>query len=326
MDKHKLKLKVKKIAIWQIATVILAVALIYSFSSGCGAASVSTDEAGEKTVNFVTTALLQGAKEAELTNVEVESNMYKVDFEIEGENYPAYVSTDGKFLFLQYIDMDSALAELENGGQEAPVPELPKTDKPVVELFVMSHCPYGTQVEKGMIPAAKLLGDKIDFSVKFVYYAMHAKTEIDEQLLQHCIQEIQPDKYIEYLECFLAEGDTNTCVSEVGIDVGDCVAETDAEFSVTEKFEDKSTWLNGRYPLFDVDKDLNTKYGVKGSPHIVINGVNPNTGRDPASLLRAVCAAFNNPPEECNTELSSATPSAGFGYSTDDSGSTGSCE
>ena len=37
----------------------------------------------------------------------------------------------------------------------------PKKEKPEVELFVMSHCPFGTQIEKGMLPVARLLGDKI---------------------------------------------------------------------------------------------------------------------------------------------------------------------
>jgi len=59
---------------------------------------------------------------------------------------------------------------------------------PRVELFVMSHCPYGLQVEKAILPAVKLLGDRIKFNVRFCNYAMHGKAEIDEELLQYCIQ------------------------------------------------------------------------------------------------------------------------------------------
>ncbi|MBN2111694.1 hypothetical protein JW707_01210 [Candidatus Woesearchaeota archaeon] len=327
--KQKTKIKLKKSTIWQLVSVVLAVALVYSFSSGCKSGSiVSSDEAGEKTVDFITNALLQGAKQAELTGVEEESSMYKVSFAIEGETYPSYVSKDGKLLFLQYIDMDSALDEMSQGSEDPQTTDVPKSDKPKVELFVMSHCPYGTQIEKGMVPVANLLGDKIDFSVKFVYYAMHGKTELDEELLQHCIQKEEKGKYLDYLECFLADGDTETCVSEAGIDtasVDECVSETDEEFSVSAKYADQSTWLSGRYPLFDVDKELNTKYGVGGSPYLVINGASPSTGRDSASLLNAVCAAFSNAPEECGTQLSSASPSAGFGYTAGSSGSTGSC-
>jgi len=32
---------------------------------------------------------------------------------------------------------------------------------------------------------------------------MHDKKEIDENTVQHCIQQEQPDKYSDYLECFL---------------------------------------------------------------------------------------------------------------------------
>jgi hypothetical protein len=331
MEKHKqkTKIKLKKSTVWQLVSVFLVIALVYALSAGCeGSRTVSNSEVGEKTVAFVTNALLQGTKEAELTSVEEESNLYKVSFSVDGETYPSYVSKDGKFLFLQYIDMDSAMNQMNNQGSETAPVDLPKSDKPVVEVFVMSHCPYGTQVEKGILPVAEALGEKIDFSVKFVYYAMHGKTELDEQLLQHCIQEVEPEKYNSYLACFLEEGDTDACLSEAGIDtakVDECVSETDEEFGVTANFEDQSTWLNGRFPLFDVDKELNTKYGVKGSPHVVINGATANTGRDSASLLAAVCAAFNNAPAECDEQLSSAAPSPGFGYDGAGSGSTGSC-
>jgi len=204
---------------------------------------------------------------------------------------------------------------------------MPKKEKPEVELFVMSHCPFGTQIEKGMLPVARLLGDKIDFNVKFCSYAMHGKKEIDEQTLQYCIQKEHNDKYLDYLACFLKEGNTGDCLKEAELDgkLDTCIAETDAEFKITEKFNDKSTWSGGRFPLFDVDKELNEKYGVRGSPNLVINGVTAKTGRDPASLLSAICTGFKDKPAECNEKLSSASPSAGFGFKEGSSGSAGSC-
>ena len=39
-----------------------------------------------------------------------------------------------------------------------------------------------------------MLKDKIDFELKFVYYAMHGEEEIDEQLRQHCIETEQNGK------------------------------------------------------------------------------------------------------------------------------------
>lgn len=203
-----------------------------------------------------------------------------------------------------------------------------KSDKPVVELFVMSHCPYGTMAEKGMIPAVKALGDKIDFKIRFVYYAMHGEKEVKEQLNQYCIQKEQSDKYIPYLEAFLADGDGTKALQTAGIDttaLATCAAAADTEFKVTENFNNESTWLSGSYPLFDIDKALNEKYNVGGSPTLVINGETVSSGRDSASYLAAICSAFNTAPEECSTDLSSTTPSAGFGYTASSGSDSGSC-
>jgi hypothetical protein len=201
-------------------------------------------------------------------------------------------------------------------AQQQELATTPKMDKPVVELFVMSHCPYGTQIEKGALPVAELLGSKIDFSVKFVYYAMHGKTELDEQTLQYCIQKEQKDKYLKYLACFLEAGKTADCITKTAIDKAKadaCVAATDKLYNITGKFNDQTTWLSGRFPVFDIYKDLNTKYAVQGSPTFVLNGKQVNAGRDSASLLKAVCAGFNTQPAECSQTLSSAQPAAGFG-------------
>ena len=202
-----------------------------------------------------------------------------------------------------------------------------KKEKPEVELFVMSHCPFGTQIEKGILPVLRLLGDKIDFNMRFCSYAMHGKKELDEQTLQYCIQKEYNDKYLDYLACFLKEENTDECLKEFELDgkLDTCIEQTDKEFKITEKFNDKSTWSGGRFPLFDVDKELNEKYGVRGSPNLVINGVTASAKRDPASLLNAICTGFKDKPAECNEELSSDNPSAGFGFETTSSTSSGSC-
>ena len=199
---------------------------------------------------------------------------------------------------------------------------------PNVEVFVMSYCPYGTQIEKGILPVAKLLEGKINFEIKFVFYAMHGKKELDENTLQYCIQKEQNAKFMPYLECFLESEDSASCLAEAEVDktkMDACVSKTDEEFEITKNFNDKSTWLSGQYPPFNVYAEDNQKYGVEGSPALVINGEQVNAGRDSASLLEAICAAFTEQPEECNEELSSASPSPGFGSGTSSSGSAGGC-
>ncbi len=201
-----------------------------------------------------------------------------------------------------------------------------KSDKPVVELFVMSHCPYGTQIEKGILPVAKALGDKINFQIKFTDYAMHGEKELREQLNQYCIQKEQPKKLFAYLDAFLKSGDSDASINESGIDKNKlvaCVAKTDKEFKVLENFNNK-VGFKGSYPGFEIFKADNAKYGVAGSPTLVINGVQSESGRDSKSLLKSICSAFNDQPKECSTQLSGDAPAPGFGAGNAPSGGSGS--
>jgi hypothetical protein len=196
--------------------------------------------------------------------------------------------------------------------------ECSKNEKPLVELFVMSHCPYGTQVEKGILPVARLLGNSMDFSVKYCDYTMHGEKELNEQMLQYCVQRDYKDKYLDYLECFLAEGKTDECITKTGLDrtnLNSCINETDKKYEVTRGFKDKSTWISGYYPRFNVYKDLNVKYKIQGSPTMVLNGViADNPGKDPQSLLDLICKSYTNKPTACSQKLSSEVYSAGFGF------------
>lgn len=195
-----------------------------------------------------------------------------------------------------------------------------------VELFVMSHCPYGLQMEKGIIPAIETLGSKINFELKFVDYAMHGKAELDEQLRQYCIQKNEPEKLISYLNCFVYTGNSTGCLTSSSIDevnINSCISETDSHYQVTEKYNNTNTWLNGVYPVFEVDKESVLEYAVKGSPTLVINGESVYSLRSPSVLLEKICSYFSTKPVECLTVLSSEVPAPGFGLG---SGiSSGSC-
>lgn len=310
----------------KIALALFALTLLVT---GCSATSllpksqktISIADAKAKTEKFVNETLLGGEQKATIKDVVKENNLYKVSIELPGRPEPieSYLTLDGTEFFPQ--GMNIAETEKQAADQKAnpqptpPAAEIPKTDKPVIELFVMSYCPYGTQIEKGIIPALELLGNKIDFSLKFVSYAMHDKKEIDENLRQYAINQIAPDKLIPYLKCFLQDSKADDCVKSVGLDAAKIQAvmtATDQKFEITKKFEDKNSW-GGQFPPFDVNKEDNTKYNVQGSPTLVINGVTSQANRDPQSLLTAICGAFNTAPEQCSQTLSTDQPSPGFG-------------
>lgn len=292
---------------------------------------LTPEEAKAKATEFINGTLVTPGNEVTISDVKEENNMYKVTVKFtNGQTVDSYLSKDGKLFYPEVYDIAKMESE-KNGtgaGDGATPTEVPKNDKPVVELFVMAYCPYGTQVEKGILPVVNLLKDKIQFDLKFCDYAMHGKQEVDEQLNQVCIKQNEPDKLLSYLKCFLAEGKGADCLKSEGVDQGklsDCVAKTDAKYKVTENFNNKETWLSGQFPLFDVYKDDNTKYSVQGSPTLVINGVTSDAGRDASSILKAVCGAFNNQPEECKTELSTTAPSTGFGFDASGPNSAASC-
>ena len=320
-EHHEKKDKKKvKVDHWKIASYVLAVLLLISLFTGFKLFDLGSnkDNVASETLEYINTNMLQGQASAKLTAVNEEHGLYKMTLSLSGNNVDGYVTKDGALFFTQAIDTSGAGPQVTPPAAQ-PTPEVVKSDKPVVELFVMSHCPFGTQAEKGMLPIANLLGDKIDFSIKYVYYAMHGKEELDEQSKQVCIQDEQNDKFSDYLSCFLEAGDTESCLKEAKIDTAaltKCVAQLDKDYKITEKFNQQSTWLSGKFPLFDVHKAENDKYQIKGSPGLVINGAQANSARSPAAYLSTVCAAFNEVPEECeNSEgVSTETFQPGFGY------------
>lgn len=191
-----------------------------------------------------------------------------------------------------------------------------KKEKPQVELFLMSHCPYGVQMLKGMLPVVEELGDEVDFELKFVNYAMRDRQEIDEQLNMYCIQKEQQDKFIDYLNCFVEDGNGARCLTSVNIDttqLATCVEQADAQYGISAAYADRSTWV-GQFPSFSIHDEENERYNVLGSPHLVVNEAEPPAGRDPQSLLNAVCQGYEEQPAACNTQLDTATPSPGFGF------------
>jgi len=198
------------------------------------------------------------------------------------------------------------------GGEteEAKKKELTKSDKPDVKVFVMSYCPYGLQAEKMYLPVYNLLKDKSTMGIYFRELRDARQKELDENLRQHCIQKEQSDKYAAYLECFTAstaaaDGTVNpaTCLAKAEVDktkMNACMSATDAQFKITENYNNKETWLSGSYPTFGIHEDLNKQYNVQGSPTIVINDKDAGTAltaRTPEAFKALICSTFNNEPE-----------------------------
>ncbi len=303
-----------------VCGVLLVLLVVSIFTSGFNLMStgssggLSKEKAGEKMLQFVNTNLLQGKAVAELKDVKEESGLYRLNLSISGREAEGYITKDGKLFFPQALNLDQPLPA--PAEQQAPA-EVPKTDKPKVELFVMSHCPYGTQAEKGILPVANLLKDKIDFEIKYVNYAMHGLKEVQEEMNQVCIKKEQSALFGAYLTCFLEDGDGSRCLTKSKVDsekLKTCVDKLDKEYKIMELYNDKSSWMSGQFPQFNVDATDNQKYGVQGSPTLVINGAQANSERSPAAYLQTICSSFGTQPEECNKTVSTESYQPGFGY------------
>ena len=284
-------------------------------------------EAKTTAENFVRDFLLQPDTKFTISDAkEYNKGLYEMEITLADSSTPikTYITKDGKLFIPQAMDIaevsktktDGATADA--GAEKAPVKEAPKSDRPMVEAFVMSHCPYGTQIEKGLIPVMEALGSKADIKIKFVDYAMHGEKELAEEMLQFCVNKDQGAKYLPYLKCFLKAGDSAACVQEAGVDqkkVDSCVAKIDKQYKITETFKKGESAWGSSYPPFPIYKGDNTKYGVQGSPTLVINGEQISAGRDSASLAKAICAAFSDgkKPAECDKTFDSTSPAPGFG-------------
>ncbi|MDD3032772.1 MAG: thioredoxin domain-containing protein [Candidatus Pacebacteria bacterium] len=274
---------------------------------------LSTKIIEKNSAEFINAKLLQGQGSATVKVIGKENDLYKLEVDYNGQKINSYISKDGKKLYPQVYSLSEVATENTSSNSPSIAVE-EKSDKPTVELFVMSYCPYGTQIEKGILPAVKALGDKIDFKLKFVSYTMHGEKENQENLRQYCIDKVQPAEFYSYLDCFLISGDANACLKSAGVDdnkTNSCMDEAANQFDITGT-------------NFNVHKADNDKYGVQGSPTLVINGTTIQSGRDSASLLKTICSAFNNAPSECQDQLSTEAPAPGFGKGTNQSGASGS--
>jgi len=308
-----------------IAGLIISGTIFYLRKGEKVSGTLSSQQAAQKAIDFINKNKemfgLEGT-EASLVSITEENGVYKMKLKIGDREYDSFVTENGKLFFTYGIDLTFQSTTTENLTQE-----LEKRDKPDVKLFVMSYCPFGLQMQKAFLPVYDLLKGRADMGIYFVNYIMHEKKEIDENLRQYCIQEGQKEKYYDYLSCFVKDGNFEKCLNETKVDkdkMNFCTSQTDQTYKITQSYNDKSTWLNGQFPKFDVHTDLNQKYGVRGSPTFVINDKVLNVERSPEKIKEAICQAFISPPAECSQNLSSDVPSTGFGGGTGASG--GECE
>jgi glutaredoxin len=305
-----------------IATFLLVIvlAVVYLRGSSISGATVTSQEAAKKAIDYINTNLVQSGS-ITLVSVEDMSGVYKVITSYQGQNITVYVTNEGKYLILQQATFDMT-EEIKTTTTQPK--EVPKKDKPTVELYVMGFCPYGVQAETLMKPVFDLLGAKADIKVRFIasvqgttvdsVQSLHGLTEAQEDLRQLCIMKNYDQKTF---WSYLMEIDNN-CYGK--IDTRDAAAldtcwkdaakKAGVDSAKIETCSNSTEGLN----LLKADEQLTKQYGVTGSPTILINGEKYTGARSSEAFKQAICDAFTTAPAECSQALSGSTgsqPSAG---------------
>jgi hypothetical protein len=315
-----------------IPSVIGIVMLVIGFvagiliAGGTGTTVVASDQA--KTIAQTKIYnLLQGESQVTVTNVTESNGIYKFTVDVDGRKFESYMTVDGKILFPSaYTITAEDLKPVNATTTVTPPAEVPKMDKPAVELFVMSFCPYGIQAEQIMKPVFDLLGTRADFNVRFIasvggdtidsVQSLHGANEAKEDLRQLCIAKYYDKKtYWSYIS-YIAQGYSSE-ISVSTIDTKWKEAANATNISIT-KIE--SCLANESVALMKLDEAKANSYGVRGSESILVNGFKLSMSDyrwSSEKLKTLICSAFNTPPAECSQVLgttgSATTTSGGCG-------------
>ncbi|MDD5012645.1 MAG: thioredoxin domain-containing protein [Candidatus Nanoarchaeia archaeon] len=294
---------------------ILAVILVGTTVLGGFTGNISADSAGTKIMDFYNT---MGVKGLTLESVTEVSGLYQVNLIYDGDVIPVYMTKDGKNLI-----PGSAISPLEPTSSDTNTEtEVPKSDKPKVELYVFTYCPYGLQMEKAILPAINLLNSKIDFRIRQIG-AMHGEYEKIEAERQLCVEKEYPDKFLNYILAFAEDTAIGSCN-------GDATCLTPKLNALYVQLGIDASKINSCMTadgekLYNAEVSNANTNDVSGSPTLMINGVVASASRSPEGIKGVICSAFNTVPSECSQTLSTEQASAGFGAGTGSGSSSASC-
>jgi protein-disulfide isomerase len=315
-----------------IALIAIVVLLIAAFlwkpgetSATGGVLALSDTKANEiatKTIEFLNKNIITGNDTASLDSVSEASGILNITVLYQGRKIPIYTTEDGKFLILSSpIDTTISIPQPEQAVEQPT--ETPKTDKPIVQLFVMAFCPYGVQAENAMKPVVDLLGSKADIQVHFIanvggttpdtIQSLHGTVEAQEDLRQVCIMKYYDQKtYWNYMMTI----DTNCSSKYRDATYDACWKDAATKAGIDASKIDTCSKAAEGVALLKADDDLSSSKGVSGSPTLIINGVTYSGARTADAYKEGICNAFTTQPSECSQQLSTTGSEASGGCAT----------
>lgn len=129
-----------------IAGVLITGVVVYTNSSDQGE-SIGLEVAAEKVMNFINNSILKGQGTATLIDTLEENGLYKVKFDVEGEEVEWMITKDGELILPQSINLTEFTNEEETvetiGKFFISSDETIMEDgKPVVYFFGSETCPH----------------------------------------------------------------------------------------------------------------------------------------------------------------------------------------
>jgi glutaredoxin len=315
--------EINVIALMAVLVILAAVAGTFAGISAGENVSKTTSVSANKTLlasnveDFINKNFLaaQGLTAKIVDINDLGNNFYALGFDVyQGTNKldsGVVYSSNGKLIIGNVIDLNAPLpapTQQQNPPAEtAPV----KTAKPVVDLYVMSFCPYGNKAEDTMKPVYALLKDKIEFNVHYIVnvdgttvQSLHGAKEATQNEREVCVlNNYDMNKWFEFATYVNTNcGSDGACweagADSLGIDkakINDCVATQGVD-------------------LMSLEAAASNAAGANGSPTMVINGVKTNSvyqyGNSEA-YKQAICNSFTSAPSECATVLSNTATTQG---------------
>jgi len=234
----------------------------------------------------------------EIATVSEQSGVYQLDLLINGGPYVSYITKDAELLFVEGIKTDEIVQP------QTPVSvEVPKTDRPEVDLYIFSYCPAGVSTQFTYAILAQEMQDFADFNVKFFSH-MHGEYEKQQNMFQECYQKMYPFEYWNYgIEFLGTVYEDCSKVRTVECDKERTEYYTSFDFNTSEIYDCVEEFGEDLYAQDIADAQA---LGLGYSPSLVINGVYiENYDRSAEGIKNKICEAFTEQPAICDEVLTS---------------------
>ena len=303
---------------WIVSTIFLLLASLFLLfrpgTSGnfaaIGTTTISASDAGAKAVAYINNNLVQAGSTATLVSSVDDGDVYKITTSYQSSNIDIYMTKDGKWLFVSTpYDVTQPLPTTTTEPKKTCA-DMTKAAASQLQAFVVSSCPYGLQMQRVLAEIVKNI-PSLASSIKVRYIgavtngqitSMHGDAEAQENLRQICIREEQPDKYWPYVSCYIQAGSSASCLTSAGVD----------QTKLSACTSDSSKGL----AYAQADFALTDKYGVSGSPTLIMNGETVSEfdfgGRSADAVKTLLCCGFTTQPSACSTTVTTDQAATSF--------------